>query len=158
MYSKPTSGNPDPSPATRFQKGHAPLPGASPRKGLALRVRELVDVDELVDFLTRIMRGYPLESPDGSPPCYPRAVDRLAAARELSDRGWGKPPQSVELSGPAGGPIALTASPARDYSRLTDEELTQLEALLAKCEISEGAPPAALQTVDVALSLPALTG
>lgn len=30
---------------------------------------------------------------------------RVAAAQAILDRGWGKPAQSMELSGPEGGPI-----------------------------------------------------
>ena len=33
---------------------------------------------------------------------------RLAAAKDLLDRGFGKPAQSVELTGEDGGPIAVT--------------------------------------------------
>lgn len=50
---------------------------------------------------------------------------RVSAAKELLDRGYGKPNQSV--SGPDEGPIEVNSSP--DLSGLTNDELKTLEGL-----------------------------
>ena len=51
---------------------------------------------------------------------------RVAAAQALLDRGWGKPTQALEHSGPGGAPLQW------DFSRLTDEELVQLKWIATK--------------------------
>lgn len=40
-----------------------------------------------------------------------KLADRLTAARELLDRGYGKPSQALEHSGPAGGPLVCSWQP-----------------------------------------------
>ena len=42
---------------------------------------------------------------------------RLKAAAELLDRGFGRPPQSLEHSGPAGGPIETREMDDREFAR-----------------------------------------
>lgn len=56
---------------------------------------------------------------------------RVSAATALLDRGWGKPRQELELSGPDGGPIE-TSHAGPDLSRLSTEELRNLEAIREK--------------------------
>jgi len=45
---------------------------------------------------------------------------RIAAAKELLDRGFGRPMQAVEVSGPDGGAIEVdsTLTPSEAYQRL----------------------------------------
>jgi hypothetical protein len=57
------------------------------------------------------------------------AAARVAASTALLDRAWGKPSQSVEVSGPGGGPVAsvaiTTSDPmeaARAYQKLIKGE------------------------------------
>ena len=47
---------------------------------------------------------------------------RIMAGKEILDRGYGRPPQGVELSGPEGGPIETVD--------LSDKELARLAAYL----------------------------
>ena len=55
---------------------------------------------------------------------------RVTAIREILDRGYGKPKQEHELSGPDQGPIAL------DVSALTDDELrSQLIESIAELKV-----------------------
>jgi len=51
---------------------------------------------------------------------------RIGAANAILDKGYGKPWQAVDLEG--------RATDEHDLSRLTDEELADLERLLAKVE------------------------
>jgi hypothetical protein len=48
---------------------------------------------------------------------------KIAAAKELLDRGYGKCTQGVELSGPNGGPIET-----RKLQDMTDDELAAIAA------------------------------
>lgn len=50
---------------------------------------------------------------------------RVSAAVALLDRGYGRPAQAVELSGPEGGAIPL------DLGGLSEQQLDQLEDILA---------------------------
>ncbi len=56
---------------------------------------------------------------------------RIMAADRLLDRGYGKAPQAMELSGPDGGPIA---------HEMTDKEACRMAAFFMK--ESEQPPPA----------------
>lgn len=38
------------------------------------------------------------------------AAARVSAATAILDRGYGKPPQSLEVAGPEGGPVPMTLS------------------------------------------------
>jgi hypothetical protein len=80
-----------------FEKGKSGNPGGRP-KGFASRVRELVGVDSIVKFALEMMRN--TEVP-------PR--DRLAAAVFLTDRGWGKPSQTITHEGSVGGVLVLNS-------------------------------------------------
>lgn len=60
----------------------------------------------------------------------PDFATRIKAARELLDRGLGRPKVVAEVSGPEGGPIQTSAE--LDLSGLTSAELEQLEGILAK--------------------------
>lgn len=55
---------------------------------------------------------------------------RIAAATALLDRGYGRPRQSAELSGPDGGPVTeiqrVIVDPPLDVSRLSTDTLREL--------------------------------
>jgi hypothetical protein len=87
---------------------------------LAERVRELVDPGDVVAFLSGILAD------DKQ-----RAADRLVAAKELLDRGWGKAHASMTLN--AGEDLlarVLALTPAQRAKRI--------EELQAKREGAEG--------------------
>lgn len=73
-----------------FRPGQSGNPGGRP-KGLASRIREATrDGEDLVAFALRVFNA---EIPGV------KIEHRLEALQWLSDRGWGKPVQSVELTG-----------------------------------------------------------
>jgi hypothetical protein len=113
------------------------------RKPLAVRAVE-IDVRrysreqgrEAVDKILEIMRGrmiVDLGTPEEpKPTMVPIAAStQLAAATELLDRGYGRPPQAVEIAGKDGGPV-VTENTAYDIivSRLASiaERLREGEA------------------------------
>ena len=108
-----------------FAKGNK-LSAGRPRKPLEARVIE-IDVRryartygrEAVDKLIELMRGKLVLQVDGDGP--PKmlpigASTQLAAAEALLDRGYGKPPQAVEIAGKDGGPV-VTENSAYDLIR-----------------------------------------
>lgn len=56
---------------------------------------------------------------------------RVAAIKELFDRGFGRPSQAVQHSGAVG---------TYDLSKATDEELERLESVLRSIAVSSGNP------------------
>lgn len=60
---------------------------------------------------------------------------RVAAANALLDRGYGKPSQSHEHTGAGGGPIQTV-----DLTRLSEDELDRLEAILGPLAVDGGDP------------------
>ena len=72
----------------------------------------------------------------------PKASDsaRVSAAQILLDRGWGRAPQSVELSGPGGGPIAVAELGQVERRQLMLE--LQARLLEASVVLAEELPPA----------------
>ena len=103
-------------PGRPFQPGQTGNPGGRPR-GLAQLIRENTNNgQELVDFLLLVLRS---TGPQGY-----RTDHRIAAAKELLDRGFGKAVQQVEHSGEIGAP---TTAPGLESFTL--EELRQLIAV-----------------------------
>lgn len=84
-----------------FAKGQSGNPNGRPKKllpdGRSLSDLCKIHTDVAVMALSDILRD------DGAP-----AAARIQAAQALLDRGWGRPAQSVELSGTDGDPIENT--------------------------------------------------
>lgn len=59
------------------------------------------------------------------------AAARVAACKELLDRGWGKAPQAI--TGPGGGPIQTV-----DLTNATDEQIAALESLFGRLAVASG--------------------
>ncbi len=96
----------------RFAVGRAGGPGRKPRgQTLAERARRIADPDELIEFLVSVVRS-----------TKEKTTDRLAAAREVLDRGWGKALATVE--------ITRGDADEHTFGHLSDDELRlELERL-----------------------------
>lgn len=95
------SGRKPPPASGRFKKGESGNPGGRP-KGLAAMVRaKTKDGAQLVDTMVQIALG---KLRIGKR--YPSHRDRREAVAWLADRGFGKAPDKVELSGPDGQPLS----------------------------------------------------
>jgi len=103
-----------------FEKGKSGNPGGVPKALKELKTLAREHSTRAVARLAELMEE------DG-------AVG-VAACNSILDRGWGKPTQAVEVSGPEGGPVAFEA-----LEDLTDEQLEQLERTLAKAVAVAGA-------------------
>ena len=60
---------------------------------------------------------------------------RVSASNSVLDRAWGKASQSVQHTGPGGGPIQTV-----DLTKLSDDELDRLESILGPLAIDGGDP------------------
>lgn len=113
----------------RWRKGESGNPRGRPPTGMALaeRIRERVDLDELIDIALEIARGKGIQiglDENGDPMiAIPRPSDRLAAIGFLCDRGYPKPPAMLDVDLHRDGPPV-------DFSRLSAEELVTFETLL----------------------------
>jgi hypothetical protein len=112
-------GLPLPVPPKRApNKGSFP-PGKSGNPGGRRKVRFHVAeyaaqfAQEAVDALVRVIRDPAAKH-----------VETTAAARELLDRGCGKPVSSLELTGAEGGPVAVA-----NLAKLSDADLATLERI-----------------------------
>jgi hypothetical protein len=96
-----------------FPKGVSGNPGGRP-KGIAAAVKARVSPEELVDILLDAARD-------------PRAKvsERIAAVRELSDRGWGKAPACAAIEG--SDPLELGAI-AQEIQSIADELAARRES------------------------------
>ncbi len=96
-----------------FPKGVSGNPGGRPRVLAEIRALARTYTEPALLALVEIMQHGQNESA------------RVAAAQAVLDRGWGRPVQALEHSGPEGGALL----PA-DLTVLPDAQLVQLSALL----------------------------
>ena len=89
-----------------WKPGQSGNPAGRP-KGLAAQVKERVDPSELVDILTAVARDERA-----------KPSERIAAVRELADRGWGKAPAFAAIEG--ADPLELSAI-AQEVQAIADE-------------------------------------
>ncbi len=73
---------------------------------------------------------------------------RLAAANYILDRGYGKAPQSHELSGPNQSPMMMMRLDAQILSRLPDDTLIALQALISGLSKGDLATLAEPEVID----------
>lgn len=101
-----------------FVKGQSGNPGGRAKvtvNGMSLTEMARVHTEKALKALVEVVSNE--EAPESA---------RISAATALLDRGWGRPAQAVELSGPDGGPIqtenidvgALSAAALREIASL----------------------------------------
>ena len=98
--------------ATSFKPGKSGNPGGRPK---GVTKTEFADVKALARQYTEVAvltLVKVMENPK-SPP-----AARVSAASAILDRGHGKPPQSLEHTGAAGGPIDVRNVPVTDADRI----------------------------------------
>jgi hypothetical protein len=112
-----------PGMATRFRPGQSGNPGGRP-KGIAAAVKDRVKPEDLVDILVEVAQD-------------PRAKasERIAAVKELTDRGWGKAPAFAAIEG--SDPLELGAIAAE--AQAIADELTA-RRIAREAPPGEGAP------------------
>lgn len=92
----------------RLLPGHGGVPGSGRPKGLAKRVRDMVDFDKAIETLVQIAWGTLAPSA--------RMADRIKAIEILMDRGFGKPQVTVDIKEGSG--IDRTRLQATPYEKL----------------------------------------
>jgi hypothetical protein len=107
-----------------FAKGQSGNPGGRPIKPRTIEQRKLEhDVRifardcgaEAIDKLVELMRGVVTVEIDGKPvQMLVPPMTQLAAANAVLDRGYGRPQQSVEITGQDSGPIQTEKASAYD--------------------------------------------
>jgi hypothetical protein len=96
-----------------WSKGESGNPGGRPRGFVTEIRRQTKNGFELVSFALRVLRNEEAEM-----------RDRAWACTYLTDRGFGKPTQAVELEGPA----MIPASVLDDAAQLFDTRMQRLQA------------------------------
>ena len=89
-----------------FKKGQSGNPGGRPKEDPELKELARAKTKEAIQVLASIMKSK--KAP---------AAARVSAACALLDRGYGKPVQMTELSGPNGGPIETKDLTEKDLAR-----------------------------------------
>lgn len=123
--------NPEPHPPHRWKKGQSGNPGGRAKTRIPVVDKETGETVEMT--VTQIARTHTIEAIEALLKSVrgDNGSERNTAAIALLDRGWGKPAQSLELSGPDGGPIETEAS-GINLAALTTDELRQLEVIRGK--------------------------
>lgn len=128
---KPKKGNPN------WRKGGpSPHPGGRPKQRWELVEKIQARGEELVNALFDIVDECPKEKPTGNErgPQYeivgPTHRERIEAAKTLIAYGYGKPTETVEMSGPGGQPIQTQTGP--QLEKMTTGELRKRLAELRK--------------------------
>lgn len=128
-----------------WQKGQSgnPTGRAKGFKGLAQEIQKRTnDGRDLVEFALKVFAGVALTEGGQTP----KLELRWQALEWLSDRGFGKPVQSVDLNVSEGGPTHM------DLANATPEELAVLERFaLAQISLT-GAPAPTVGVIDVPAS------
>lgn len=104
------------------------LPGTRSPNPLGVAARD-VEAIRLIRLLAQKYSARALKELFAMGLTCPHWPSRVAALREVLDRGLGKASTPVELSGPGGGPIPLSPDA---FKNLTDEDLEALRAISAK--------------------------
>ena len=104
------------APRTAWKKGQSGNPGGRPKEVAEVRELSRQYTDEAIQTLVTLMQSAKVER------------TRLAAASELLDRGYGRPPQAIDL----GGPIQIVSYEAEQLSKLSNNELKKLDELTRK--------------------------
>jgi hypothetical protein len=100
-----------------FRSGQSGNPGGKVKKEVAAAIMDMRQTArsytaEALDKLVQLMRGE-VKVRDK---VYPVPVHTQGwAAAELIDRGWGRAPQGLEVTGANGGPIEIEERTAREY-------------------------------------------
>lgn len=95
-----------------------PKGGGAPSHALAHYIRRQTNKGKtLIDFLIEVLKGENLK--------FVKVSDRLTAAKELLNRGWGQAPQQLILSDG-------TNKPLLDLSKLDAAEFEQFKVLASK--------------------------
>ena len=94
----------------KFKPGQSGNPAGRP-KGTGNSLHDLVreatnDGQDPVDFLKKVLAGRIK---------HVKIEHRIMAAKELLDRGYGKPAQTHEVSGPEAGPISISFTIGKGY-------------------------------------------
>jgi hypothetical protein len=106
------------APKTAFKKGQSGNPGGRPKKTEEERTLEAMCRERTPEALHAILRIMAGSKQDRA---------KLAAAQYVLDRAWGKPKESVELSGADGGPIETKQT--LDVSGLSPDQLRALASI-----------------------------
>lgn len=107
--------------STSWKPGVCPNPGGRPKQLASVRDLAREKTEKAISTLVSVMDGR--KSPPNA---------RVAAAVALLDRGWGRPPQAMELSASE----KDNRSFSWDLSKLTDKELEVLKELGEKATMS----------------------
>jgi hypothetical protein len=100
-----------------FRPGQSGNPGGKVRKEVAVAIMDMRQMArsytaEALEKLVQLMRGQVKVGDNVHP--VPVHTQGWAAA-ELIDRGWGRAPQGLEVTGANGGPIEVEERTAREY-------------------------------------------